>query len=400
MRERKKASEITRLRIAKGRTLVKIGEIWYLETCQRGVQKRRSLGVTKYDEALKVQSQLETAGDELPGAQAKKPEELPAALTLGKASEEYLAWYGRVNRKSSLERTSPFVKMFVSTLGENRDPKVLTRADIQAWLDSRRGTLSPHTMRTDFNRLRAFIYWIADMKSSADRSICRRIELPKPKKGAKPAPSPEKIRSVIRALGDHWVGDYFRVLVETGMRPSELLGIRGTDLRDATDEKGRPAKSLRIAPTEERDLKTEASERVILLSETAAQILSRRKDAMLVKSGPLFPNYDGKIFQEGSAYHLFRDLLAGGKGKKVPPELDVTLYDARHHFCSEKAAPGPNHMPIEELATYIGHSSASTQTLMKHYVDARALLRGKPTSMVPIKDGEVLEMKKASGHAE
>jgi len=57
-------------------------------------------------------------------------------------------------------------------------------------------------------------------------------------------------------------------------------------------------------------------------------------------------------------------------------------------------------MPIEELATYIGHSSASTQTLMKHYVDARALLRGKPTSMVPIKEGEVLEMKKASGQAE
>src|SRR5579862_2996737 len=260
MRERKEASEITRLRIAKGRTLVKIGEIWYLETCQRGVQKRRSLGVTKYDEALKVQSQLESAGDELPDAQARKPEELTAALTLGKASEEYLAWYGRVNRKSSLERTAPFVKMFVSTFGESRDPKVLTRADIQAWLDSRRGTLSPHTMRTDFNRLRAFIYWIADMKSAADRSICRRIELPKPKKSAKPAPSPEKIRAVIRALGEHWVGDYFRVLVETGMRPSELLGIRGTDLRDAADEEGRPAKSLRIAPTEERDLKTEASE--------------------------------------------------------------------------------------------------------------------------------------------
>jgi hypothetical protein len=78
----------------------------------------------------------------------------------------------------------------------------------------------------------------------------------------------------------------------------------------------------------------------------------------------------------------------------------VTLYDARHDFCSGKAAPGLNHMPIEELATYIGHSSASTQTLMKHDVDARALLRGKPTSMVPIKDGEVIEMKKAKPQVE
>ena len=121
---------------------------------------------------------------------------------------------------------------------------------------------------------------------------------------------------------------------------------------------------------------------------------------MLVKSGPLFPNFHGEIFQEGSVYHLFQDLLAGGKGKKAPSELHITLYDARHYFCSEKAAPGPNHMPIEELATYIGHSSASTQTLMKHYVDARALLRGKPTSMVPIREGEVLEMKKASGQEE
>jgi hypothetical protein len=29
---------------------------------------------------------------------------------------------------------------------------------------------------------------------------------------------------------------------------------------------------------------------------------------------------------------------------------------------------------------------------MKHPVEARDLLRGKPTSMVPIQDGEVIEM--------
>jgi hypothetical protein len=37
---------------------------------------------------------------------------------------------------------------------------------------------------------------------------------------------------------------------------------------------------------------------------------------------------------------------------------------------------------------------------MKHYVDARALLRSKPTSMVPLKDGEVIEMKPAKSQGE
>jgi len=47
MRERKNSSEITRLRIAKGPTLVKIGEIWSLEKCRGCIQKSRSPGVAQ-----------------------------------------------------------------------------------------------------------------------------------------------------------------------------------------------------------------------------------------------------------------------------------------------------------------------------------------------------------------
>lgn len=393
----KKAKRIV-VKLQKGRRLVKHSNgTWYLETFVNLQQKRRSLGTSDLKEAMAIQDKLKSADEELPAQpEPEAPKTAAEILTLTKAADEYLAWYERNNRPSSFERTEPFIRSFVDSLGKQRDPKTLQRADVQKFITNRVAKCSAHTVRTDFNRVRAFLYWVADMKAAADRSICRRIDLPKPKRGAKAAPSTEKIRAVIRALGDAWIGEYFRVLVETGARPSEVLGIRGTDLRDAKDAAGRPVKSLRIAPTDDRDLKTEASERVILLSPVAGEILQRRKDALFKKDLPLFPNSVGEVFQENSVYHIFRETLAGGKGKPVPAELDVTLYDARHFFCSEHAAPGPQHMDMAALGAYIGHAAASTQTLAKWYVDQNALRRGAPATLIEQTDGEVVEMKQAN----
>jgi hypothetical protein len=42
---------ITRVRLQKGRHLVKRGDTWYLETCIEGFQDRRSLGTGDLQEA-------------------------------------------------------------------------------------------------------------------------------------------------------------------------------------------------------------------------------------------------------------------------------------------------------------------------------------------------------------
>jgi hypothetical protein len=43
--------EHTRIKLQKGRRLVKRGGIWTLDTCIRGIQERRSLGTGDFQEA-------------------------------------------------------------------------------------------------------------------------------------------------------------------------------------------------------------------------------------------------------------------------------------------------------------------------------------------------------------
>lgn len=381
-----KSVQVTRQKLTKGRYLVKIGETWYLETCTRGLQKRRTLGTSDLNEAMKLQASLPAGLDELPSAAAPtQPPPSPETLTLEDALEEYLDWYGEKNRQTSKERTEPVLRIFVGALGAEKDTRTIMREDIEKWIQIRRDGRSASTVRTDFNRIRAFLYWISDRKDAVERKVCRGISLPKTPRSPKPSPSAEKVRAVLRALGAGWIADYCRVLTETGMRPSELLGVRGTDLK---------GKLLAIKPHESRDLKTEASERTIVLNETAAEILTRRKEQMFKKEVPIFANHLGDVFKENSVYHIFKDTLAGGKLKKPPPELDMTLYDFRHFFCSEHAAPGPQHMDIETLGAYIGHSPASTQTLARFYIDQKALLRGAPATLIEQKDGEIVVLKR------
>jgi DNA-binding PadR family transcriptional regulator len=47
-------TQLSRIKLQKGRYLVKRGEIWYLETCANGLQERRSLGTSELHEATKL----------------------------------------------------------------------------------------------------------------------------------------------------------------------------------------------------------------------------------------------------------------------------------------------------------------------------------------------------------
>jgi hypothetical protein len=110
---------------------------------------------------------------------------------------------------------------------------------------------------------------------------------------------------------------------------------------------------------------------------------------MADKTRPIFMNPEGQVYRVNSVYHLFRQALAGGKRAHVPRELRMSLYDFRHFFCSEHAAPGPLHMDLEALAAYIGHSPKSRETLLRWYTDQNALRRGAPAAIFPAGDQSV-----------
>jgi len=392
MKPRQKSAEVTRHRLHKGKYLVKRARTWYLETCTAGLQVRQTLETQDLEEAMRRAREGWTPTPMPPPAPVPQT---AGVLTLGKAFEEYRAWYAKTRRSS--ERTLFALKPFVDSAGPSLDVKAISREHVQQWVDSRLDGRSPATVRSDFARCRAFLRWVSDRKNVPSLfGITRGIDQPKAKTKAKRAPSIEKVRQVLQKLTEShpWLGDYCRVLAETGMRPTELLGVRGADVRQVESRK-----VVCIVPWEERpDLKSEHSERVIPVTETAAGILERRREKMFDKSRAIFATEFGTPYKEKSVYHLFCEVLAGGRGKGIPPELKMTLYDFRHHFCSEHAAPGAKHMAIEALAAYIGHSPKSINTLMSFYVDADALRRDTPASVLgEPKDGEVVEMKQAKG---
>jgi integrase len=395
VRDRQRAVARTRVKVQKGRYLVKKGDVWYLETCRRGVQRRRSLGTSDEDKAYELQKSLKSAADELPEPQAKLPEKAQsAALTLGKVFQEYEAWYEKNKRASGARRALPVVGLFVGSVGKDVDVREVTREHVQRWVDGRLDGRAGVTVRNDFARVRAFLRWIAARKGVVDWNLTRGIEKPKDDEVTAEAPSAERVRAVLARLKSHpWVGDYCRVLAETGMRPAELLGARGIDFQ----EKGR---LLSIVPWEKRELKSKWSKRKIELNQTAYDILKARVDVMFKRELPIFATELGKMYQPNSAYHLFKKALKGDKDE-IPEPLRITLYAFRHYFCSEHAAPGPQHMELEALAAYIGHSPKSRETLMRWYVDQVALRRGAPPTLTETpKEANVVPIEKGKAEGE
>lgn len=192
------------------------------------------------------------------------------------------------------------------------DARALSRAHIQRWVDTWSNGRASSTVRSDFARVRAFVRWIGARKDiPALYNVCRSIDLPKDEEVTREAPSTETVRAVLRKLSGHpWMGDFVRLLAETGARPSEILGVRGCDIE---------GKLLSIVEWEQRPLKSRWSRRTIEVNEAAAEILHRRAGAMFDKSRPIFSTPDGRVYKERSVSHLFRRLLAGGKGKRSPP---------------------------------------------------------------------------------
>lgn len=157
---------------------------------------------------------------------------------------------------------------------------------------------------------------------------------------------------------------YFRMLLYSGLRPSEALGLKWEDVSEAEIKIQRRITAQGLGP-----LKTAAAYRSIPLSAPIRNTLeSQRK---------LYPAEDW-IFAEGvknlsaavSAFERTRQATAVWKkvGRKyhgvlLEPALDRTLYDLRHTFGTQMAEQG---MPDHVLANIMGHADISVTK--KYYI--------------------------------
>lgn len=399
------APAVTKHKIRKGATLKLRGGIWYLVTCVDSIESRVTLSTGDLQTALSKAMEIlnGTASAPLPRRQAKV-----GALTLKEALDAYKKDCAELNAdgepriaESSQRRVFPVLQGFVDHVGGELDVRDITRKHPEGWLKNR-SHCAAITLRNDLVRVRTFWTWIQN-----EKEITNLVSFDGVKTGKKvtiegrPSPGMKKIHAVLQKLKDHpWLYDYCRVLLETGMRPAELLGLRSMDVRVVKD--GKTEQTLvDLVSWPGRKLKNAHSNRTIPVSPVAAEILTRIKKVTFGDELPLFGTEEGKVRVEGAVYQLFRKVLgfvANDKyhditGVPLPEELEMDLYGWRHQFCTLRAQRGPNYLPLEDLRRYVGHSPKSAATLERYYIDDRAMEIKLPGSILT-EAAKVIPMRK------
>ena len=165
---------------------------------------------------------------------------------------------------------------------------------------------------------------------------------------------------------------YLQVLYQTGLRPSEGLGLQADDIKDNQLEIRRG-----ITIYGQTDLKTDQAERNIPLTPELKQLLYKQISATAFKTQEhwLFPAASGAP-NLNTVVSAFDNILkntatfrrGGRNGMKkieiIQPALHYSLYDFRHTFATRMAESG---MPLKTLQAIMGHKNVSTT--MQFYVD-------------------------------
>lgn len=166
--------------------------------------------------------------------------------------------------------------------------------------------------------------------------------------------------------------NYFQILILTGLRPSECLGLQIKDIKADHLE-------IRRGITEDgfSNLKTDNAKRDIPLNDALKKVLldQKRKIAFKSKEGWLFPSSSGTP-KMNAIVCAFNRILArtaeykrGGRNglKKLEqkkPAVSFTLYDFRHTFATKMAQNNMHHTALKKI---LGHSNI--QITLQYYVD-------------------------------
>jgi integrase len=186
--------------------------------------------------------------------------------------------------------------------------------------------------------------------------------------------SAAQVHGLITATADDPHGPLWTVLLTTGVRPSEALALRWSDLRRSelrvTRKLRRPANSGTWVM---EDVKTAKGRRVVPLVPLAVDALTRQRDRQAVEKLVAGDGYTdaGLVFADPRGNPLRADGLYKYHWQpmltrlKLPP---VRLYDARHSAATMFLEAG---VPMKVVQDVLGHSSmAVTADIYSHVTPA------------------------------
>lgn len=280
--------------------------------------------------------------------------------------ETYLdKWLKSVVKQRVSEKTfksySQLIKLYVKPeLGQVKLHQ-LTPEQIQALYGKmmEKG-LSARTVRYTHtilkNALRQAVKWGSVYRNPADL-----VDLPRQERQEMRALNPEQAAAFMEAIVYSALKALFSLLLASGMRPGEALGLKWPDV---DFEAGRVTvrRTLIRARGEEWKLsepKTVKSRRTIPLPKTALRDLDDHKKtqaAQKLKAKPgkyndqdfVFAGNNGEPLFDRNVNHEFKEIL---RGAKLPA---IRLYDLRHTCATLLLAAGENPKVVSER---LGHAS-------------------------------------------
>ena len=167
---------------------------------------------------------------------------------------------------------------------------------------------------------------------------------------------PHQIKAIFAKYDDEFYINLWRVMLLTGLRPGEALGLQWSDIVNNRIFINRSVNRNReVTPG-----KNANARRMIPVSDILIKILEdQKKRTAYMKSDWVFPSYAGTMPSQSSAYNSL---------SRISKDLgvDVSPYSLRHTFISMMK----NELPEQMIRQIVGHSaSMHTFETYGHFVD-------------------------------
>lgn len=242
-------------------------------------------------------------------------------------------------------------------------------ADIaQAWVNEQAKLRAPSTVKKDLNVLKA-AYKAAVNRRVIPYSPLEAVKAPKLKRNepnALDAPSVQRLISYLDIAGSTPTNLAIKLALLTGMRESEICGLRWQDI---DTEQGviriRKVVGRDATTTYLKEPKTGGSRRDIPISEAIAKELEQRRHDMkkecmaagipLKKEMFVFGRIDGNYMNPHTLWREWKAIakslgLVGTEGKTP------TFHDLRHTYATVAIAAGQD---VKSVSSILGHANAA-----------------------------------------
>jgi integrase len=272
---------------------------------------------------------------------ASRKEAVAVGPTLGALADLFADYLVRETAPLTVEWYKRHLGSFVRHVGKHFPAADVRPLHVTAWLEPT--TLGPTTRHGAMAAVRRLFRWGKRQGHlAADPMTDLEKPTPKPRETDLTAEQAQAIRAAYRS-DDPFVA-FMDVLHETGMRPSEAMGLEASEI----DFDGREIR---------RQGKGRA--RVIRLTDAALELL--RRLAAQHPEGPVLRNSRGTPWTRNSTACRFARLRA-----RIGVGREATAESFRHSFVTDGLERG---VSVSAMAELVGHKS--TKMIDKHYSKLR-----------------------------